>query len=204
MTKPSGVGTDVGNPHTGMSRSTSPRCSVALPLLSKTCPARSPPRCQPAPSAQTTSVSPLVPTAMAECLRDLPATGWHNHLAASFVRNLKSRGQCDLRSQSSPPRGLAASSDGGEVEVVWRARSALRCNAKHRRVWKKTANSGKKRPTLEIRTVCGYPSGMSRPRFSRRFATRSARSGGSPPLGNRRGFHGLSKRVQLHGVGGGG
>ena len=140
---------------------------------------------------------PLVLTAMAGCLRDLPATGWHNHLAASFVRNLKSRGQCDLRSQSSPPRGLAASSDGGEVEVVWRARSALRCNAKHRRVWKKTANSGKKRPTLEIRTVCGYPSGMTRPRFSSRFETGSARWRGAPPLGNRAGFHGLSKRVEL-------
>ena len=120
--------------------------------------------------ASTTSVSPRVLTAMAGCLRDLPATGWHNNLAASFVRNLKSRGQCDLRSQSSPPRGLAASSDGGEVEVVW----PLRCNAKHRRLWKK------KRPTLKIRTVCGYPSGMSRPRFSPRFATRSARWGGLP------------------------
>jgi hypothetical protein len=75
-------------------------------------------RCQPVPSAQTTSVSPLGLPALAGCLRDMPATGWHNHLAASLFRNLKSRGRCDLRSQSSPPRRLAASSDGGEVEVV--------------------------------------------------------------------------------------
>src|SRR6516165_10719849 len=75
------------------------------------------------------SVSPLVLTAMAGCLRDLPATGWHNQLAASLFRNLKSRGQRDLRSQSSPPRVLAASSDGSEVEVVRGDRSELRYKA---------------------------------------------------------------------------
>src|SRR6516162_6806674 len=40
------------------------------------------------------------------------------------------------------------------------------------RLWKETADSGKKRPTLAIPTVCGFPSGTTRPRFSSPFETR--------------------------------
>ena len=42
------------------------------------------------------------------------------------------------------------------------------------------ADSFQKRPTQVIRTVCGYPSGTSQPRFSSRFEARSARWGGLP------------------------
>jgi hypothetical protein len=49
---------------------------------------------------------------------------------------------------------------------------------KNGRLWKKGADSGNSWPTLAIRTVCVFPSGMVRPRFSRRFETRLARSRG--------------------------
>jgi len=43
---------------------------------------------------------------------------WHKHLAASFFVFLNSLIQNDLRSKSSPPRGLAASWLGGELAVA--------------------------------------------------------------------------------------
>jgi len=85
MTKPSAVATAVGNPRTGMPRRARPGWSVALPLLSKTCPARSPPRCPPVPSAQTTSVSPLGLTAMAACLRDFAGDRLAQSLGGELV-----------------------------------------------------------------------------------------------------------------------
>ena len=83
--------------------------------------------------------------------------------------------------------------------VLPAAQAALRgpTRSKKGRLVPKTADSGNSWPTLAIRTVCGYPSGMTRPRFSSRFETGSARWRGAPPLGNRAGFHGLSKRVEL-------
>ena len=83
--------------------------------------------------------------------------------------------------------------------VLPAAQAALRgpTRSKKGRLVPRTADSGNSWPTLAIRTVCGYPSGMTRPRFSSRFETGSARWRGAPPLGNRAGFHGLSKRVEL-------
>ena len=43
---------------------------------------------------------------------------WHNYLAASVCAFLNSQLQIDLRSRSSPPRGLAASYLGGELAVA--------------------------------------------------------------------------------------
>jgi hypothetical protein len=43
---------------------------------------------------------------------------WHNHLAASLFHRLNSHSQGNLRSRSSPPRGLAASWLGGELGLA--------------------------------------------------------------------------------------
>ena len=43
---------------------------------------------------------------------------WHNYLAVSFFLRLKLQSHSDLRLRGSPPRGLAASSLGGELGVV--------------------------------------------------------------------------------------
>ena len=70
---------------------------------------------------------------------------------------------------------------GGSAGIVFQVSKAVPkrlTHSKKGRLVPKPAHSGKNRPTLETAAVCGFPSGMSRPRFSRRFPARQAASFG--------------------------
>ena len=92
MTKPSAVATAVGNPHTGMPAFDAAGLLGRLAALVEDLPG------EVAAALPAGSVGPDDERVAARVdgdggvLARSPANGWHNHLAARFVRNLKARG----------------------------------------------------------------------------------------------------------------